>query len=64
MTKCSQLGFELPGFSGRKMEGNFEGGNVSGDGGLVSPQTAYLLCANHHMVQKEGYERYPAGQNS
>jgi Transposase DDE domain group 1 len=35
MTECSQLGFELPGFSGRKIEGNFEGGNVSSDGGLV-----------------------------
>lgn len=33
MTECSQLGFELPGLSGRKIEGNFEGGNVSG--GLV-----------------------------
>jgi hypothetical protein len=31
----SQLGFELPGFNGRKMEGNFEGGNVSSDDGLV-----------------------------
>jgi TIR domain-containing protein len=29
MTECSELGFELPGFSGRKIEGNFEGGNVS-----------------------------------
>src|SRR5260221_8426863 len=35
MTECSQLGFELPGLSGRKIEGNFEGGNVSSDGGLV-----------------------------
>ena len=35
MTECSQLDFELPGFSGRKIEGNFEGGNVSSDGGLV-----------------------------
>ena len=35
MTECSQLGFELPGFNGRKIEGNFEGGNVSSDGGLV-----------------------------
>jgi hypothetical protein len=35
MTECSGLGFELPGFSGRKIEGNFEGGNVSSDGGLV-----------------------------
>jgi hypothetical protein len=33
MTECSQLGFELPGLSGRKIEGNFEGGNVSSDGG-------------------------------
>jgi hypothetical protein len=35
MAECSQLGFELAGFSGRKIEGNFEGGNVSSDGGLV-----------------------------
>src|ERR1700757_2774127 len=35
MTECSELGFELPGLSGRKIEGNFEGGNVSSDGGLV-----------------------------
>jgi hypothetical protein len=35
MTECNELGFELPGFSGRKIEGNFEGGNVSSDGGLV-----------------------------
>ena len=35
MTEFSRLGFELPGFSGRKIGGNFEGGNVSSDGGLV-----------------------------
>jgi len=23
MAECSQLGFELPGFNGRKIEGNF-----------------------------------------
>ena len=35
MTNCTQLSFELPGFCGRKVEGNFEGGNLSSDGGLV-----------------------------
>ncbi len=35
MTECNELEFELPGFSGRKIEGNFWGGNVSSDGGLV-----------------------------
>ena len=35
MAECSQLGFELPGLNGRKIEGNFQGGNVSSDGGLV-----------------------------
>jgi DDE family transposase len=35
MAECSQLGFELPGFNGRKIEGNFQGGNVSSDAGLV-----------------------------
>ena len=35
MAECSQLDFELPGFNWRKIEGNFEGGNVSSDGGLV-----------------------------
>jgi Transposase DDE domain group 1 len=35
MTDCTQLSFELPGFCGRKVEGNFEGGNLSSDGGLV-----------------------------
>ena len=35
MAECSQLGFELPGLKGKKIEGNFEGGNVTSDGGLV-----------------------------
>src|SRR5262249_47845385 len=35
MTDCTQLSFELPGFCGRKVEGNFGGGNLSSDGGLV-----------------------------
>src|SRR6201981_373248 len=35
MAECHELEFELPGFSGRKIEGNFAGGNVSSDGGLV-----------------------------
>jgi len=35
MTECNQLDFELPGLNGRRMEGNFRGGNVSSDGGLV-----------------------------
>src|ERR1700751_3874716 len=35
MAECHELEFELPGFSGRKLEGNFAGGNVSSDGGLV-----------------------------
>ncbi len=35
MAECNELEFELPGFGGRKIEGNFEGGNVSSDGGLV-----------------------------
>ncbi len=33
MAECNELEFELPGLSGRKIEGNFEGGNVSSDGG-------------------------------
>src|SRR6516164_3110722 len=35
MAECSQLGFELPCLKGKKIEGNFEGGNVTSDGGLV-----------------------------
>jgi hypothetical protein len=35
MAECTEFEFELPGFSGRKIEGNFQGGNVSSDGGLV-----------------------------
>ena len=35
MAECNELEFELPGLSGRKIEGNFKGGNVSSDGGLV-----------------------------
>ena len=35
MTDCKQLRFELPGLKGRKIEGNFEGGDVSSDGGLL-----------------------------
>jgi DDE family transposase len=35
MAECSQLGFELPGLNGRKIEGNFQGGNVSSDAGLM-----------------------------
>lgn len=35
MTECSGFEFELPGVKGRKIEGNFEGGEVSSDGGLV-----------------------------
>jgi DDE family transposase len=35
MAKCNQLDFELPGLSGRKIEGNFRGGNVCSDGGVV-----------------------------
>src|SRR6267143_7184786 len=35
MAECNELEFELPGLSGRKIEGNFAGGNVSSDGGLV-----------------------------
>ncbi len=39
MAECNELEFELPGFSGRKIEGNFEGGNVSSDGVLPD-----LIC--------------------
>src|SRR5258708_16989534 len=35
MAECNELEFELPGLSGRKIEGHFKGGNVSSDGGLV-----------------------------
>jgi len=35
MTECNQLGFELPGFSGRKIDGNFGCDNLSSDGGLM-----------------------------
>jgi hypothetical protein len=35
VAECSQLGFDLPGSSGRKIEGNFDGENVNSDGGLV-----------------------------
>lgn len=35
MTECSEFEFELPGVKGRKIEGNFEGGEVSSDGGLL-----------------------------
>jgi hypothetical protein len=37
MAECSQIDFELPGFSGRKIEGNFAGGNVSIGSNRVSP---------------------------
>ena len=32
MAEYNQSDFELPGFNGRKIEGNFEGGNVGSDG--------------------------------
>ena len=35
MTDCNQLAFEFPGFSGRRIEADFGGGNVSSDGGLL-----------------------------
>ncbi len=35
MTKCTEFDFELPGVKGRKIQGNFEGGEVTSDGGLV-----------------------------
>lgn len=35
MTDCNQLAFEFPGFSGRRIEADFAGGNVSSDGGLL-----------------------------
>src|SRR6516165_3349991 len=35
MAKCNQLSFRLPGLNGRRIEGNFQGGNVSSDGGLM-----------------------------
>ena len=35
MTECNQLSFQLPGLNGRRIEGNFQGGNVSSDGGLM-----------------------------
>lgn len=35
MTECNEQEFELPGLNGRRIEGNFRGGNVSSDGGLV-----------------------------
>ena len=38
MAECHELEFELPGFSGRKIEGNFAGGNVSSDAPLTAPQ--------------------------
>jgi hypothetical protein len=36
MPECSQLSFQLPGLNGRRIEGNFQGGNVSSDGGLMN----------------------------
>ena len=35
MVECNQLSFQLAGFNGRKIEGNFQGGNVSSEGGLM-----------------------------
>ena len=35
MAECNQLSFQLPGLNGRRIEGNFQGGNVSSDGGLM-----------------------------
>jgi hypothetical protein len=35
MAECNQLSFRLPGLNGRRIEGNFQGGNVSSDGGLM-----------------------------
>jgi hypothetical protein len=35
MAECNQLSFQLPGLNGRSIEGNFQGGNVSSDGGLM-----------------------------
>jgi len=35
MAECNQPNFQLPGLNGRRIEGNFQGGNVSSDGGLM-----------------------------
>jgi hypothetical protein len=44
MAECNELEFELPGFSGRKIESNFEGGNVSRKAVLRSPRTGVDCC--------------------
>ena len=35
MTTCKPLPLQFPGFNGRKIEGDFDGGDVSGDGGVL-----------------------------
>jgi hypothetical protein len=35
VTTCNALPLQFPGFNGRKIEGDFDGGEVSGDGGVL-----------------------------
>jgi hypothetical protein len=35
VTKCNELPLQFPGFHGRKIEGEFDGGDVSSDGGVL-----------------------------
>jgi hypothetical protein len=60
MTDCTQLSFELPGLCGRKIEGNFAGGNLSSDGGLV-----LLRQVDRFMgLTKELAKRLPDGRDA
>jgi hypothetical protein len=49
MAECSQLSFQLPGLQlpgliGRRIEGNFQGGNVSSDSGLMNANLGAFLA--------------------
>jgi hypothetical protein len=56
----NQLDFELPGLSGRKIEGNFRGGNVSSDGGLeVLRQVDRWLGLSKGLAQRLPDRRDP-----
>src|SRR5258707_5088051 len=57
MAECNELEFELPGLSGRKIEGNFAGGNVSRDGSNIdSAKHAWAILG---LLVKALRQRWP-----
>ena len=58
MTDCTQLSFEWPGLCGRKIEGNFQGGNLSSDDGLVLlRQRIYGLALGYEDLNEQDFLR-------